>query len=113
MAPSLDASGFSSHSARLTVHGTPTVYPDIASDGDFLRGSTIHVALPAVDREADDPSVHPVNGGVEVGAVETEASTTYVPPDTTPKLKKRTRDAADVMEEVMDKAVKAVREASS
>ncbi|KAE9171750.1 hypothetical protein PF005_g27015, partial [Phytophthora fragariae] len=58
------------------------------------------------------PSVHPVNGGVEIGAVETEASITPVPPDTTPTSKKQTRDAADVMEEVMDKAVKAVREAS-
>nr|KAE8928531.1 hypothetical protein PF009_g21325 [Phytophthora fragariae] len=49
---------------------------------------------------------------VEVGAVETEASVTPVPPDTTPKSMKRTRDAVDIMEEVMDKAVKAVREAS-
>ncbi|KAE9308348.1 hypothetical protein PF008_g20986 [Phytophthora fragariae] len=52
------------------------------------------------------------SGGVEVGAVETEASVTPVPPDTTPKSMKRTRDAVDIMEEVMDKAVKAVREAS-
>ncbi|KAE9046449.1 hypothetical protein PR003_g4711 [Phytophthora rubi] len=60
----------------------------------------------------DEPSVHPVNGGVEVGADETEASTTPVPPDTTSKSKKRTRDAAADMEVVMDKAVKAVRKAS-
>ncbi|KAE8988692.1 hypothetical protein PF011_g19071 [Phytophthora fragariae] len=52
------------------------------------------------------------SGSVEVGAVETEASVTPVPPDTTPKSMKRTRDAVDIMEEVMDKAVKAVREAS-
>ncbi|KAE9146632.1 hypothetical protein PF006_g8606 [Phytophthora fragariae] len=67
---------------------------------------------PACGTFEDDPSVHPVNGGVEVGAVETEASTTPVPPDTTTNSKKRTRDAADIMNEVMDKAAKAVREAS-
>ncbi|KAE9243612.1 hypothetical protein PF004_g6061 [Phytophthora fragariae] len=60
----------------------------------------------------DEPSVHPVNGGVEFGAYETEASTTPVPPDTTSKSKKRTRDAAADMEVVMDKAAKAVRKAS-
>ncbi|KAE9350585.1 hypothetical protein PF008_g6365 [Phytophthora fragariae] len=60
----------------------------------------------------DEPSVHPVNGGVEFGADETEASTTPVPPDTTSKSKKRTRDAAADMEVVMDKAAKAVRKAS-